>query len=738
MNQRPVSTQTQTRRPAPRRDLPGKGNAPQKTPRKQKRKLSPPVEKLLYFGYFPLAVLYLELLLRLFVPDTHVFDRYFVYIFLFSAAFGGVLWLIGNLIPARRAARAVLGVVIFLVSALFITEYCVYTFFKFYYELRYMFKMAGDVATGFADNTIATIVSNLGFFALAFIPLAVFILFRKTILPDRGPKLKYCAVILIAVILTQLTGVLIANHGTGAFAEDRAFYRSMYSANGAIPRFGLITDLRLEFKYALFGVPEELEADDLLSDLPAAETAAETEEEPATEEPAAEAVMGPEAPAFENNVMDIDLNALAASASDNTLVTMDQYFAAMRPTEKNAYTGYFKGKNLIVLTCEAFSPYVIRKDLTPTLYMMQNEGFVFSNFYQPDWTQSTTGGEFAAMSGIIPGWVNGDCAFYGTSHNSMPFALGNQFRAIGYNTLAYHNNSYSYYQRDKTHPNMGYDYKGLGNGLVLETRYGWPESDLEMMKATVPGYVDEYVSSGKLFHAYYMTVSGHCNYGWSLNNMSKKNRAATENLPYSETIQAYLACQLEVEYALKYIVDYCTEKGVLDDVVIMLTSDHYPYAMTQKSSVDYYQELEPQPYSEQTTERYKNTLIIWSHCMEGPVYVDVPCSSIDMVPTISNLFGLTYDSRLLSGRDILATNYDVADPDSRQPFAVFVDKGAGVSWISCAGIYNAYTKTFTPYPGYEDFAGNGDYISAMTKKANNMCRIAKLIVSKNYYAHAVK
>ena len=89
----------------------------------------------------------------------------------------------------------------------------------------------------------------------------------------------------------------------------------------------------------------------------------------------------------------------------------------------------------------------------------------------------------------------------------------------------------------------------------------------------------------------------------------------------------------------------------------------------------------------------------------------------------------------MSGRDILATNYDLADPGSRQPFVVFVDKGAGVSWITCAGTYNAYTKTFTPNPGYESFAESPDYISAMTTKANNMCKTAKLIVSKNYYAH---
>ena len=51
---------------------------------------------------------------------------------------------------------------------------------------------------------------------------------------------------------------------------------------------------------------------------------------------------------------------------------------------------------------------------------------------------------------------------------------------------------------------------------------------------------------------------------------------------------------------------------------------------------------------------YRNGLIIWSSSMEAPVKVSKPCSSIDILPTVSNLFGLEYDSRLITGKDILS------------------------------------------------------------------------------------
>lgn len=51
---------------------------------------------------------------------------------------------------------------------------------------------------------------------------------------------------------------------------------------------------------------------------------------------------------------------------------------------------------------------------------------------------------------------------------------------------------------------------------------------------------------------------------------------------------------------------------------------------------------------------YKNTLIMWTGSMTEPVQVDKVCCQVDILPTISNLLGLEYDSRMLSGTDILS------------------------------------------------------------------------------------
>ena len=132
---------------------------------------------------------------------------------------------------------------------------------------------------------------------------------------------------------------------------------------------------------------------------------------------------------------------------------------------------------------------------------------------------------------------------------------------------------------------MGYTFKAADSGLDI--KIDWPSSDLEMMEASV----DDYLSSKEPFHAYYMTFSGHYQYNWD-NAMSAKNRDAVKDLPYSEPVKAYIACNLELENALTYLMDRLEQAGVADKTCIVLTNDHYPYGLTE----DEYNELFANPY----------------------------------------------------------------------------------------------------------------------------------------------
>ncbi len=678
--------------------------------------------------YFPLMLLYEETLLRIFGAVGPLFDYHFLYIFACSVTCGLLLWLLVSLVPPQKVRVGLTVSITVLTAAVFCVEYCCKSFFKVFFEVSYMLQMSGNVVGDFASEALSVAVSSVPYILAALLPAVLPVVFRRVLVPEQRLHWLNRAFVLVGVAMLECAMLFVLLFAGGGVREDFGYATTGYAANSTIPRFGVVQTLRLEGLYSIVGVPEEAldsgELEDVDIDLPTPSPSAD---------PNNAAQPTPPPVVYGYNVMDIDFDRLKGETADDTLLSMHEYFADRIPTQQNEYTGMFKGKNLIVLCCESFSHYVIDPELTPTLYKLYAEGFQFTNFYQPDWGQSTTGGEFAVMTGIAPTKINGQVAFLASKDKAMPFALGNQFALRGYNTLAYHNGTYNYYSRDKTHPNLGYAFQGIGNGLKLKSTTVWPYSDVEMMESTVDGYINDYVNNGVPFHTYYMTISGHANYHLDGNAMSHKHKDEVLDLPYSKLVQGFIACSLELEAAVTYLMDKLEAAGIADDTVIALTADHYPYGLTERQSKDYYNELEPVPTTIYEPDRYRNGFLLWCGSMDGPIVIDAPCSTIDIVPTLSNLFGLEYDSRLLSGRDILSDNYDLSDPSSPQPLVIFPDSGSGYSWVSLAGQYNAHTKTFTPNPGYEAYAESDAYIKAMTQKAKNMFSYAKQLVAKDYY-----
>ena len=647
--------------------------------------------------FLPVALIYHELLLHIFDRSIPFWDLSLVYILLFSAAAGLLLSALVDMLP-RKAAHVVTYVLCAAWTVLTCIEYCCKSYFKTYFSLSFVTHMTGQVVGDFFTTMMEIIFTRLPFILLSFLPLAALIVFRRRLLPGKRLSGRVRLLALAGFAVCQIAGSALCYTG-----EYRADYTYNFVTDRAIPRFGLTASVRLEAQYALLGVPEA----------PMVEV---IEPEP-----------DPTPVVYDYNKMDLDFEATSQLVGGQTLENIHKYFSSITASQKNEYTGMFAGKNLIQITAEAFSPYVISKELTPTLYKLTHEGFVFTNYYQPGWGQSTTGGEFAAMTGVIPTWINNNLSFYVSSKDYMPFALRNQFRALGYTTVAYHNNSYTYYNRHLTHPNLGYDYYGQGNGLNI-TGPGWPYSDLEMMELTAPAYIEDYVNNGKPFHAYYMSVSGHANWGWG-NAMSAKNReAAVAAYPNaSQPVQGYIAANLELEYALTYLLEQLEAAGIADDTVICLTADHYPYALVT-DEVDYYQELSGIQDSELDISRYRNTLIMWCGSMETPVTVNTPCSAIDIVPTLSNLFGLEYDSRLLSGRDVFAQNFSVSQASTCMPL-VILPTNRGNSWITAAGTYDAKTRTFTPNPGV---TVADDYVDTVAALVDAKFSYARLLIQYDY------
>ena len=486
---------------------------------------------------------------------------------------------------------------------------------------------------------------------------------------------------LIAALALQIITTGGALLDTGSAMSVSRLYTTDFISNLSVSRFGLLTTFRIEARNAIFGPMPAVTVEEL-----------EPEPEPEPE------------PEAEKQVMEIDFAALAEATEDQTLAEMYRYFAKVTPSTKNEYTGYFAGKNLIFLTCESLWKYAIDPNLTPNLYKLWSEGFQFTNFYNPIWGVSTLDGEYVNLLGMIP--VTGTWSMTESATNWLPFSFGNQFRTMGYTTRAYHDHTYTYYSRDKSHPNLGYDYKGVGNGLNIKVM--WPESDVDMMNATL-----DTVLADEHFMTYYLTVSGHLEYNFFGNAMAMRNEEAVAELDLPEAARAYLACNIELDKAIGVLLQKLEETGHDKDTVIMLAPDHYPYGLDIES-LNALAGRELDQFS-----LYQSCFLIWGADMEGPVVIDKPVSSLDILPTVSNLFDLPYDSRLMMGTDMLS---DTSSP------VIFQDH----SCLTAFGCYNAATDHYTSLidTGSDDY-----YVSSMNRLVDQKFNYSKLILRKDFFRH---
>ena len=650
---------------------------------------------------FFLAVIYYEELVLKLICFQSLTISGVLFTFLFTISPALLLGLLCGGIPAKYGQIA-LPVCTVLLSVWLGAQAIYYRLFKTFLTIFSMTKMA-MVAGAFGDMAAWEIVVNWFPIVLMAIPAVLSVLLRKRIIlaqsPVKGLRLRWAA--LAAVV--QLLGIgIVMLCGSGVLS-----LRYIYT-QAAVPEletqyFGMLTQTQLEIRRVLFGIdPDQLEEDPDSS-----QVSGDASQIPDSSSGSSEETYG-------LHQMDIDFEQLMAETDDEDLLQMHQWFSQRPATSENEWTGAFEGKNLIWIVAEGFSTLAMDPYRTPTLWKLSHQGFIFERFYTPLWGVSTSDGEYVTTTGLIP--KSGVWSYSQSSGNYMPFALGNQFSKLGYRTMAFHDYLYDYYDRNLSHPNMGYEYIALGQGLEeediipkedLESGNTFPPSDQMMMEKIVPMFVNE-----DQFMVYCLTVSGHLNYTLEENAMSRRHWDEVKDLPYSDTVKCYLACQMELELAMESLMEQLDEAGKLEDTVIVLSADHYPYGLTDEE----YSELlghEVDP----VFELYENTLILWSADMTEPVYVDKYCSSLDVMPTLSNLFGLEYDSRLIMGEDILS------DADGLVIFSNY-------SFITSHGYYSSTNDQFTCWDGSEP---DYDAVADMVAEVQNRVAYSAAILDRDYY-----
>lgn len=389
--------------------------------------------------------------------------------------------------------------------------------------------------------------------------------------------------------------------------------------------------------------------------------------------------------------------------------TLSNYFISQEITDKNDFTGFFKDKNLIVIMMESTTNIVLNEEYYPNLYKLYTEGWSWENTYSPRNSCSTGNNEMSGMVGLYT--INNSCTANNYKNNVYPEAIFNLFNNAGYTTSSYHNYTEQYYARATIHPNMGSGhYYGVQElGIPYSNVYQeWP-SDVELMEKVL-----ELTEDQDKFMAWVTTVSAHQPYSQS-SELGNKYLDLFEDTNYNTSLKRYMSKLKEFDNSIGTLINGLEEQGKLDDTVIVLFADHYPYGLTNSTLNSYFDYDVRVDYEVDRT-----PFIIYNPQIHAEVH-DEYTSYMNLTPTIANLFDLDYDPRLYAGRDILSDTYENR--------VVFADG----SWKDPVAFYNASTGKIS----YSE--PNTTYTSEEIKEINNSIKnrisMSNLAIRTNYFKY---
>ena len=339
---------------------------------------------------------------------------------------------------------------------------------------------------------------------------------------------------------------------------------------------------------------------------------------------------------------------------------------------------------------------------------MYTEGWSFKNNYSPRNSCSTGNNEMSGMIGIYS--IYNTCTTNDFKGNTYFNSIFNLFNKENYYTFSAHNYTEHYYERRTIHQNMGSQkYYGVEDlNIDYSNEYKDWSSDEDFMNEFLN--ILDNNKDGK-FMTWLTTVSSHQPYGYS-SKEGDKYLDLFEDEDISMELKRYKSKLKILDNALGILLDGLEKRKILDDTVIVMFGDHYPYGLPTdmiNSVLDY--DVSKEYEAERTP------FVIYNSKEKGKVIYDYT-TYVNIVPTIANVFGLDYDPRLYTGEDLFNDDYE--------SIAIFADG----SWKNDKAYYNAAEGTIKYYRSDEYSV---EELQKINSSITNKINMSNLAIKNNYY-----
>ncbi|HFI0715438.1 TPA: LTA synthase family protein [Streptococcus suis] len=350
-----------------------------------------------------------------------------------------------------------------------------------------------------------------------------------------------------------------------------------------------------------------------------------------------------------------------SGANPSDLEPIKQYVEEHYAQPNDSYFGIAKGRNVIYLHLESLQQFVIdyklkvngaEYEVTPFLNSLyhSNSTLAFSNFFNQVKAGKTSDAETMIETSLFGLKQGSFMVQYGGSNTQQaaPYILSQNG---GYTSAVFHGNSASFWNRNNTYKQWGYNYffdQSYFSEATAENSFQYGLNDKIMFADSIK-YLERMQQP---FYAKFITVSNHYPYTTSLIGDEKGFPLADTD---DETINGYFATANYLDTSIKSFFDYLKATGLYEHSVIVLYGDHYGISNSRNPDLAPLLNKDPQTWTEFDNAMLQRVpyMIVVPGMTNGGIFHTFG-GEIDALPTLEHLLGIKANQFLQVGQDLLS------------------------------------------------------------------------------------
>lgn len=420
-----------------------------------------------------------------------------------------------------------------------------------------------------------------------------------------------------------------------------------------------------------------------------------------------------------------------------------EFYASQEESTTNEYTNIFEGKNILVIHAESIQNFVLNtsfngEDVAPNLKRLASEGLYFSNFYAQESVGTSSDTEFTFNTSLLPS-SSGTVfiSYYDRAYVTIPKLL----KEKNYYTFSMHGNNCTFWNRQATHKNFGYDnFYCYTKDYEIDETIGLGLTDKSFFKQSVPK-IKEIAKNNQNWYGVMIMLTNHTPFT-DIENVSdyqvtmkyttidpETGEQVEKEASYMEgtKLGSYFKSVHYADEALGELLEQMDAEGLLDNTVVVIYGDHD--AKLKKSEFDWFYNYNPETNSTISEDdpnyhkvdyydyelNRKVPFIIWTKDSKNNKLLNKEITEVmgmyDALPTLGNMFNFKSDYAL--GNDIFSVDENVV---------VFPDG----NWLTNKVYYNqskGESKILST-----DGTITDDYIKKYTELSNKYISISNSII----------